>query len=346
MGSTSEALPRAECEARLFELAMGKHDALLRIVLAKRREIFEKLAKIVHARLFDVRPEDQATYRENYLGTPPELDPVLNFHVELGKIEDIVGSVRQTFSPYEDFWKNIPESSLASEPDVDTRNPELAAVSDTYNPQILENDRVWLHVIMKSIDDGEKRIELSRWEEERLFTRLSGEKGRVASFSLEQLLYRDLLMPTKESLTTGRRAYHVDRCRELRESHVALRRSHYVIDGLRMYDVWLPKFGDNDEKDQCFHIAIPDDLQALWLTLFDKRTQKLIGAKEPQNPHDHPLMRTREGSMYVPILWKGMSPIPVMHEDASVLVPVAGLPDPAWYRSHMLSQNELESMKR
>lgn len=165
MTNAAELLSRKEYETRYAQLASEKQKAFREIVLAKRKELFEKLRAIVTAEESTVTHADVEAFREDQPNPPSlELEPVMQFHLELGRIEELVTGTREQFWPYEGNWEHVTESFYAAIPDTDTRNPTLAAISDTFNPQILENDKTRLRSIMQIIDDGSQEIELTPQE--------------------------------------------------------------------------------------------------------------------------------------------------------------------------------------
>lgn len=347
MRNATELLTRQDYETRYTQLSDEKQKALREVVLAKRNEIFEKLRAIVTAEPFSVAPAELEKFQEDRPNPPsPELAPVLEFYLELGRIEALVSGTRERFWPYEGNWKHEAESFHAAIPDTDTRNPTLAAISDTFNPQILENDIARLRSIMHAIDDGVQEIELTEQEQERLFLPLSGVvRGKfdyVSSFSIDQLLQRKLLTPAGGQAENGNRTFRIESPAGFAEMKVQLRRMDPAIKNLNVYHVRVPNEKDN-ENGFYFHIQVPKDLEPLWQSLFDRRTQKLIRIPDTANPYDHPLTRTREGAVIkMPVLLRDGMQVPLMHKDAQVIAPESQLLEREWLRAHLLTQNEIE----
>ncbi len=347
MTNATELLSRQDYETRYAQLTSEKQKAFREIVLAKRKEIFEKLRAIVMSEESTVTYADVEAFREDQPNPPSsELEPVMQFHLELGRIEALVAGTRERFWPYEGNWKHVAESFHAAIPDTDTRNPTLAAISDTFNPQILENDKARLQSIMQAIDNGAQEIDLTAQEQERLFLPLSGiVRGKynyVSSFSIEQLLQRKLLIPASEQTKNGSRTFRLESPAGFSEAKVQLRRMESAFEDSNIYDVSVPDEKE-DERGFYFHIQVPKDLEPLWQSLFDRRTQKLIRTPVGSNPYDHPLSRTREGAvMKMPVLMREEQRMPVMRKDAQVIAPESQLLEKEWLRAHLLTQNEIE----
>lgn len=347
MKHANESVTRQDYETRYAQLTGEKQKALQEVVVAKRKEIFDKLRAIVTAEESTINHADVEAYREEQPNPPsPELEPVIQFHLELGRIEALVSGTRERFWPYEGNWKHVAESFHAAIPDTDTRNPTLAAISDTFNPQILENDKARLRSIMQAVDDGAQEIELTGQEQERLFLPLSGiVRGKynyVSSFSIEQLLQRKLLTPVGEQSQNGSHTFRLESPAGFREAKVRLRRMDSAYEDMSIYDVCVPDERE-DERGFFFHIQVPKDLEPLWQSLFDRKTQKLIRTPVGNNPYDHPLSRMREGAtMKMPVLMKEGQPVPVMRKDAQVIAPESQLLEKEWLRAHLLTQDEIE----
>lgn len=347
MANTTELLSRQSYESRYARLTAEKQQALREVVLAKRKEIYDQLRAIVTSEQFTVSHADMEVYREEQPNPPsPELEPVMQLYIELGRIEALVTGTRQRFWPYEGNWKHEAESLHAAIPDTDTRNPTLAAISDRFNPQILETHKGRLRGIMQAIDDGAQEIELTGQEQERLFLPLSGiVRGKynyVSSFSIEQLLQRKLLIPAGEQAQDGSRTFRLESPAGFREAKVQLRRMDDAYEDMSVYDVSVLDERE-DERGFYFHIQVPKDLEPLWQSLFDGRTQRLLRTPVGNNPYDHPLSRTREGAvMKMPVLTREGQPAPVMRKDAKVIAPETQLLEKEWIRAHLFTQDEIE----
>lgn len=351
MTNPQEFLSREAYEARYAKLAAEKQCALRKIVLARRDEIYVQLREIVTAQPFNVRPGDRADYFEYHPEISPELDPVLEFYLELGRIEGIVTGTRERFWPFEGNWKEVSESLSAAIPDTDTRNPVLAAVSDTYNPQILENDKMRVMSILQKVNAGTRSMELTRQEEDRLFHPLSGKgigkQPYVPHFTVEQMLQKNAFVGDGVRTENGSRTFRIETPQELAEFAAQIRRMCYVSEDRDVYDVSIPsRAKSRGKKDVTFHIEVPRELAPLWESLFDRNTQKLLRARPEQGSYYHPLSQSHDGTMRIPVLRRGEERVPVMRKDAGVIAPTTYLFDAGSFHGHIFTQVELEQMKK
>ncbi len=349
MPPAHELLSGQEYEIRHRQLTSEKQRALREVVMAKRTKIYERVKEIVESAPFNVRAEDKEYHMDHWPATQPDIDPVLNFYLELGQIADMINGTRQRFWPHEGNWKHVAESFHAAISDTDTRNPVLAAISDEYNPQILDNDKARLRSLVHEIHGDSPSIELTQQEQDRLFVPLSGrvigKQRYVSSFRLEQLLQNKFLIPNSDSNESGTRVFNIEDPQGLSEITVHVRRQDYSNrEGNTSYDICVYAKSENDEG-MNFYVQVPNDLAEVWQSLFDRRTQKLLRTKVGDNPYQHPLNQSKEGTMKVPVVRNGESLIPVMHNDARVIAPESDLLDAEWLRAHMFTQADLERMK-
>lgn len=342
-------LSRQDYEARHAELTEQKREALLKIVQAKRDEIYARVRKIVTSDTFVVRPEDRAYYFEYHPDTSPALQPVTDFYLELGYLQSLIEETHNRFWPFEGNWKHVAESNHAAIPDTDTTNPELVAVSDTFNPQILENDRVRLESILRQLDEGIARLALTANENERLFWPLSGRvSGKIrytSCFSLPQLLSKNLLVADGECVEDPLQSFRIERPHQLIERQVQIRCIELSEPGEKRYDV---RVQDENTVHGCFifDIHVPQELEPVWRSLFDKYLNKLLRKGETSEPQLHPLNQSVKGTMLLPAIQRGSNMIPIMREDAKVWAPMEGLLPDAFLRSRMLTETELERMRK
>lgn len=154
-------------------------------------------------------------------------------------------------------------------------------------------------------------------------------------------MLRKLLTPAVEQTQNGNRTFRLENPAGFREAKVQLRRMNPAYEYMSIYDVYVPDERE-DERGFCFHIQVPKDLEPLWQSLFDKRTQKLILTPVGSNPYNHPLSRTREGAvMKMPVLTREGQPVPVMRKDAQVIAPEPQLLEKEWLRAHLFTQAEI-----